>query len=89
MAFLITDGTLLSSAHACKAEGGGTFLQCGIAKKPKNYKGHVPCPGAKNAPTIIFWKHNSLKIIIIIMHIKIIYNFGNKIISKVNICIEE
>ena len=34
--------TPLSSTHAYKAEGGGTFLRCGIAKKAKKLQGTCP-----------------------------------------------
>ena len=42
-----------SSAHASKAEGEGSCLRCGIAKKPKVTKDQVLWPRAKKHPTII------------------------------------
>ena len=49
---LITDGTPFSSAHAYKAEGGGSFLWCGTAKS-RRVQG-TPLPRHKKAPHNIY-----------------------------------
>ena len=43
--YFLTDSTPFSSAHAYKAEGGGSFLRCGIPKEStESQKGYQVTP---------------------------------------------